>query len=119
MFLAPCTECNPEDLGNSTFLNGLGKVNVSNGLIHYSGVSPDSIATLKCNDGYRALSLLNRTCMFGGQWSEGALECVRVDVTTISPRKLELYIHCAISISTFLSVLWKLQYVYILFSLLN
>ncbi len=90
MFLAPCTECNPEDLGNSSFLNGLGKVNVSNGLIHYSGVSPDSIAMLRCNDGYRANSFLNRTCMFDGQWSEGALECVRVDGKTVSPRKLEL-----------------------------
>ncbi len=28
--------------------------------------------------------------MFDGQWSEGALECVRVDGKTVSPRKLEL-----------------------------
>ena len=120
MFLAPCTECNPEDLGISTFLNGLGKVNVSNGLIHYSGVSPDSIATLQCNDGYRANSFLNRTCMFDGQWSEGALECVIVDGGTISPRKLELsfllHSSCVIDINQCLSfycivVLWKLRYV--------
>ena len=65
-------------------------VNVSNGLIYYSGVSSGSIATLQCNDGYRALSILNRTCMFDGQWSEGALECVIVDGETISRRKLEL-----------------------------
>ncbi len=129
MFLAPCTECNPEDLGNSTFLNGLGKVNVSNGLIHYSGVSPDSIATLQCNDGYRANSFLNRTCMFDGQWSEGALECVRVDGESISPCKLEtispcklelsflLHSSCVIDINECLSfycivVLWKLRYIH-------
>ena len=82
-------------------------VNVSNGLIHYSGVSPRSVAILKCNDGYRANSLLNRTCMFGGQWSEGALGCVMVDEGTISTSKLELpfllHIHCAILIHVYIS----------------
>ncbi|XP_064391848.1 uncharacterized protein LOC135339613 isoform X2 [Halichondria panicea] len=98
-------ECNPEDLGNSTFLNGLGKVNVSNGLIHYSGVSPDSIAMLRCNDGYRANSFLNRTCMFDGQWSEGALECVRVDGKTVSPRITPACpLYCAVLVGVFVSV---------------
>ena len=122
VLLDPCTECNPEDLGsNQTSLRGQGMVNVSNGLIHYSGVSPDSIATLQCNDGYRANSFLNRTCMFDGQWSEGALECVIVDGETISPRKLELsfllHSSCVIDINQCLSfycivVLWKLRYIH-------
>ncbi len=106
MFLAPCTECNLEDLGNSTFLNGQGKVNVANGLICYSGVSSGSIATLQCNDGYRALSILNRTCMFDGQWSEGALECVIVDEETISPRKLDLsfLVTCLINVLCYINI---------------
>ncbi len=62
-------------------------VNVSNGLIHYNGVSPGSVATLNCSDGYTADSLLNRTCMFGGRWSNGALEC---DMMDEKPSKLEL-----------------------------
>ncbi len=34
VFLAPCTECNPADLGsNQTSLRGQGMVNVSNGLL--------------------------------------------------------------------------------------
>ena len=100
VFLAPCTECNPADLGsNQTSLRGQGMVNVSNRLIHYSGVSPDSIATLQCNDGYRADSFLNRTCMFGGQWSEGVLECVIVDEGT--GKSLSLHSLCIIDINFF------------------
>ncbi len=74
-------------------------VNVSNGLIYYSGVSSGSIATLQCNDGYRANSILNRTCMFDGQWSEGALECVIVDVGT--GKSLSLHSLCIIDINFF------------------
>ncbi len=115
VLLNSCTECNPDHLSsnltslhnNQTSLRGQGVVNVSNGLIHYSGVSPDSIATLQCNDGYRANSFLNRTCMFDGQWSEGALECVIVDGETISPRKLELsfllHSSCVIDINQLMS----------------
>ncbi|XP_064391719.1 uncharacterized protein LOC135339515 [Halichondria panicea] len=100
-------ECNPEDLGsNQTSLRGQGMVNVSNGLIHYSGVSPDSIATLQCNDGYRANSFLNRTCMFDGQWSEGALECVIVDGETISPHTMPACpLYCAVLVGVFVLIL--------------
>ncbi len=57
-------------------------VNVSNGLIHYNGVSPGSVATLNCSNEYTADSLLNRTCLFDGWWSDEALECVMMDEET-------------------------------------
>ncbi len=100
VLLDPCTECNPEDLGsNQTSLRGQGMVNVSNGLIHYGGVSPNSIATLQCNDGYRALSFLNRTCMFGGRWSDEALECVIMEEGT--GKSLSLHSLCIIDVNFF------------------
>ena len=58
-------------------------VNVLNGRVLYTGVAPRSVATLECNEGYRPTFDLNRTCMFGGQWSEGTLSCELI--TIVSP----------------------------------
>ncbi len=53
---------------------------MSNGVITLSAdIAPNSVAMLKCDSGYRPQSYLNRTCLFGGQWSEGNLECVMDD----------------------------------------
>ena len=76
------TECNPEDLGTSPTSVMSGVINISNGRVLYTGVAPMSVATLECNEGYRPTFDLNRTCMFGGQWSEGTLSC---ELITVSP----------------------------------
>ena len=60
-----------------------GVVIVSNGRVLYTGVAPMSVAILECNEGYRPTFDLNRTCMFGGQWSEGTLSCELI--TVVSP----------------------------------
>ncbi len=49
---------------------------VPNGVITLSAdLAPNSVAILQCNSGYRPRSQVNRSCMFGGQWSEGNLKC--------------------------------------------
>ena len=69
-----------------------GAVYVSNGRVLYTGVAPKSVATLDCNEGYRPTFDLNRTCMFGGQWSEGTLSCELITVASPSQGPLGVYI---------------------------
>ena len=78
-------DCNLLDLGfNQTFItsNGPGKFNISNGIVLYTGVTPRSVASVVCVEGYIPSS--NRTCMFGGQWSEGNLSCEVMPESTTS-----------------------------------
>ena len=57
----------------------------------YTGVAPRSIAMLECNQGYGPTFDLNRTCMFGGQWSEGTLSCELITVVSPSQGSLGVY----------------------------
>ncbi len=70
------TECDPRDLGtNPSSSNGF--VSVPNGLVTYENLTPGSVATVLCDQGYTVSSEYNRTCLRDGHWSEDTLDCMR------------------------------------------
>ncbi len=78
--------CNPEELGSDpTSTNSSGIVIIPSGQakpsgqVEYNGVTPGSIATLACNDGYEPVAgSSNRTCMNDGNWSGDQQNCTIV-----------------------------------------
>ena len=59
--------------------SGSGSVVVTNGEVTFTGVSPGSVATLKCDSGYSPVNnSVNRTCLNTGHWSGEALSCVQI-----------------------------------------
>ena len=85
-------ECNPFDLVVTVGFNptpltfkGTGVFNISYGRVLYTGVAPKSVASVVCDEGFRPTFDINRTCMFGGQWSEGNLICEVMPVSTRPP----------------------------------
>ena len=66
----------PEVLGTRpSSQSGAGSVAVTNGVVMYTGISPESVATLECDSGYSPVSNLVRTCLSSGHWSGEALIC--------------------------------------------
>ena len=72
-------------------------MNPTDGSVQYTGLTPGSVATYTCNDGYQAVGEVTRTCETDGTWTGDPPVCEtgkKINENTSSVQAVLVISHC-------------------------